>query len=149
MYRNAVASTSSSYPRALVLSTCIRNARTHRRHVHDELPERLLARLCKHVPYRIIDRRQREVNHALFWADPSIRQTFQPTPRVGGLPAQLRIAGHPIPCPAHVRKEFLGIVADQALREELDSVADLWHAPSQRRARTEHSDARSQCLCRW
>ena len=63
-----------------------------RRHVRQQLPERLALRLRVQIPHRVDDRCEREVDHALLRAEPSqLRVGGEPPPEtgeVGGDPGQ-------------------------------------------------------------
>lgn len=120
----------NAYSRSNSIHSYQKHEKTYWGHVHDELPERLLSRLCEHIPYRVIDRCKSEMNDTLLRADPYIRTRLALSARshadCGCLPAQLGVTGHPVPGLAHVHKKLLGIAAYQALGEYLDSMADLF-----------------------
>jgi hypothetical protein len=75
-----------------------------RRHVGEQLPQRLALDLGVKVPDGIDDGGHRQVNHALFGAEP----------------AQLRVAGESSPEPAEICREILDSLADEMRAECLD-----------------------------
>jgi hypothetical protein len=83
--------------------------RTLRGHVHDELPERLVAGARVHVPKSIVHCTSGNMNDTFFRTDP----------------AQLRITDEELPCLAHILEQLLHILADETLRQRFDRRTDL------------------------
>ena len=99
---------------------------THRSHVDDELPQRLVARASVQIPERVVDRTCSDVDHALFGADPAGMSAIYSENSDGerNVPTQLRIGDEVLPSLAHVGEERLDFLAHQAAGDLLDRGAD-------------------------